>query len=371
MKKKMLAMLLCMATAMTLFCVTAWAGTTTSTLPILVNNEIVEFPDQQPYADKNNRTLVPVRFVTEALGAEVTWNNDTRTATIKKDGITVDVTIGSKVLKITDADGKKSTKTMDTEAVITGGRTMVPIRFVAESLGAYVDYSSYYKAVEIVMPEDVTAEEITRLRSYDMIQTWNISSTSNLNYNKNGLISMYPALASFTGTGSYWFSNSHLFLISYDQNTTSVSRDFYGRTKLASGANARTYAKFALECAKNELETASVAISSKNTAYGMWSTGNATVDFRTDESLTYQQICPAQAYISVRGIMDVKCLADYDRGLEIFAAQFGIDNPEYGKTYSIDAELIMAKNSLGYVEIISAYRLDTADGTPLALDFKD
>jgi hypothetical protein len=370
MRRKVGKRLLMLALAVAI-CVTAMAfpaaAVTTTKIPIYVNNEVVEFPDQKPYADKNNRTLVPVRFVTEALGAEVTWNNDTKTATIKKDGISVDVTIGKKTIVITDAKGKKTTKTMDTEAVTTGGRTMVPVRFVAEALGAYVGYSGYYKTVEIVLPEDVTADEITRLRGYDMLQTWDLSSTTNPYFNKDYLLSQYPALE--RTTGSYWFADSHLFLISYDKNTTSVSRNFYGSSKLESGANARTYAKFALSCAKDSLEVSMFEVTKNNYGYGRWSDGDATVTFRTDEALTYQQLCPAQAYIGVRGIMDVKCLADDARGQKIFTAKFGIQNPEYGKTYSIDAELIMGKDTRGFVEITSAYRLDTTDGTPLKLKF--
>jgi hypothetical protein len=55
---------------------------------------------------------------------------------------------------------------------------------------------------------------------------------------------------------------------------------------------------------------------------------------------------------------------------EIFENKFGIKDPVDGATYSIDAELIMAVNTRGYLEIVSAYRLDTADGTPLALVWK-
>ena len=138
-------------------------------LKVTVDDTLVEFPDAKPFADDNNRTLIPVRFVTEAMGADVSWDQASQTAIIEKNGTKVEITIGKKDIKVTK-DGSTKTVTMDTVAVAKDERTFVPIRFVAEALGAYVDYSDLYKAVEIVMPEEVTADEIKRLRSYDMIQ---------------------------------------------------------------------------------------------------------------------------------------------------------------------------------------------------------
>ena len=103
---------------------------------VAVDKVMVNFPDAQPFKDQNGRTLIPVRFVTEAMKADVVWNAEDRTAVITKDGITVEITIGEKQLRVTNADGTKSTVTMDTTAIIEDDRTYVPIRFVAEALGA-------------------------------------------------------------------------------------------------------------------------------------------------------------------------------------------------------------------------------------------
>jgi len=124
----------------------------------------VDFPDAQPYIDKNDRTLIPVRFVAESLGADVSWYGATNTAYCKKNGITVAITIGNKNLKVTK-NGKTSTVVMDTEAVNGQSRTYVPIRFVAEALGAYVDYSTLYRTVGIYQ-DVLTPEQIELLRSY-------------------------------------------------------------------------------------------------------------------------------------------------------------------------------------------------------------
>ena len=62
-------------------------------IKIYLNNEELKF-DITPITEKD-RTLVPMRAIFEALGAEVEWENETRTATATKNGITVSVTIDS------------------------------------------------------------------------------------------------------------------------------------------------------------------------------------------------------------------------------------------------------------------------------------
>ncbi|PHV70180.1 hypothetical protein CS063_11930 [Sporanaerobium hydrogeniformans] len=87
---------------------------------------------------KNNRTLLPARFIAESLGAEVTWNIKKQEATIKgKNKKGEDVII----LLYMDSDiayvnGKKIK--LDSPAFILNGRMLTPLRFVAEQLGAHV-----------------------------------------------------------------------------------------------------------------------------------------------------------------------------------------------------------------------------------------
>lgn len=135
-------------------------------LSVRVNGMLVEFPDALPFIDSNNRTLIPVRAVAETLGCKVDWNGNTRTATCTKNGISVAIAIGDQNLTVTKS-GKKSTVTMDTQAIISEDRTYVPIRYVAEALGAYVDYSDYWHCVGIYQ-DLLTADTIKMLREYPM-----------------------------------------------------------------------------------------------------------------------------------------------------------------------------------------------------------
>ena len=85
---------------------------------------------------RSGRTMLPVRFIAENLGASVKWDGQTATATVTgDDGTTVEVTIGAADAIV---NGKKVT--LDSPALIENGRTYLPVRFIAESLGAAVEW---------------------------------------------------------------------------------------------------------------------------------------------------------------------------------------------------------------------------------------
>jgi len=79
---------------------------------------------------KNERTFVPYRALAEAFGAKVEWNEKDRTVTTEMDGKKVVMTIDKKEYKVNDKE-----MTMDVAPYISGDRTLVPVRFVAEALG--------------------------------------------------------------------------------------------------------------------------------------------------------------------------------------------------------------------------------------------
>ncbi len=98
----------------------------------------------------NDRTLVPLRFVAEALGARVRWNSESRRVTIERDGESMVLTIGDK-----RAVFGKTEWVMDVEPKIIEGRTMVPVRFVAEALGLAVEWDGEERAVLLAEREFV------------------------------------------------------------------------------------------------------------------------------------------------------------------------------------------------------------------------
>ena len=104
--------------------------------------------DTVPFVDrKTNRTLVPVRFVGEALGAKVDWNPAKQQVTIRDDGREIILTIGSKNVLV---DGQ--TITVDcAPVVVPPGRTFVPLRFVGETLGAAVHWEGSTQKITITI----------------------------------------------------------------------------------------------------------------------------------------------------------------------------------------------------------------------------
>ena len=114
-------------------------------LRVVVNGSKLEFPDEQPFIDENGRTQTPARFIGEALGATVTWDGNEKKAIFSLAGTTLVLYIGKKEY---DVNGVK--KQMDTEALLLGGRTFVPARYVAEALGATVDWDASIRTVYII-----------------------------------------------------------------------------------------------------------------------------------------------------------------------------------------------------------------------------
>ncbi|MCA1293766.1 copper amine oxidase N-terminal domain-containing protein [Paenibacillus sp. alder61] len=113
-------------------------------LRVELNGEKMSFPDAQPLVDKSNRVQVPVRFVSEALGAKVDWNSKTKKVTVNLNSNQIVLTLGKKAYTV---NGK--TKQMDTVALRKSDRTYVPLRFVSEALGAQVNWDSLNYMVSI------------------------------------------------------------------------------------------------------------------------------------------------------------------------------------------------------------------------------
>ncbi len=83
----------------------------------------------------NGRTFLPVRFVAENFGCVVNWDEASQTVVIEKEDKIIALTIGESAIRISGEH-----KTIDAAPYVTNGRTMVPIRAIAEALGMQVDY---------------------------------------------------------------------------------------------------------------------------------------------------------------------------------------------------------------------------------------
>lgn len=110
------------------------------------NNKVTEI-EAAPYI-QDGRTYVPVRVISEGLGAEVGWDGAAQQVTISKPGRTVVMTVGS-----ADYTVNGEAKTMDAAPVVTNGRTLVPLRAVSEALGKVVYWNGDKQIVSVGQKE--------------------------------------------------------------------------------------------------------------------------------------------------------------------------------------------------------------------------
>jgi len=92
----------------------------------------------------NGRTLVPIRFISEAFGAEVIWEPNTKSIKISFDGHYIILNVGSNKAIVND-----KSLTLDVPPQIINGRTLVPIRFISEAFGAEVIWEPNTKSIKI------------------------------------------------------------------------------------------------------------------------------------------------------------------------------------------------------------------------------
>lgn len=115
-------------------------------ISVKLNGKTLQF-DAQPFIE-NDRTLVPLRKIFEAVGATVEWDDSTKTA------IAMRIRNNEPVFVAIQADSKKAfinseEKQLDVPVRIVSDRTFVPLRFAAEALGEQVDWDADTYTVNI------------------------------------------------------------------------------------------------------------------------------------------------------------------------------------------------------------------------------
>lgn len=124
-------------------------------IQVIMEGKRLAFPDARPFMDENDRTLVPVRFVAENLGAKVGWHEQLNRVDIALDGKYISLTIGEKKAFLNGND-----VVFDTAAVIKDNRTFVPLRFVSEALGETVEWDGFSRYVYVGEKVFLTPEEL-------------------------------------------------------------------------------------------------------------------------------------------------------------------------------------------------------------------
>lgn len=167
---------------------------------VYVDGKPVQFNSDLGYpVIKNDRTLVPVRIISEDMGYEVKWDNHTQKVTISDAKTKIEFKIGDKTAIVNgkvvpidtrvDANGK--VVQVDTKAQLIGSRTYVPIRFITENFGGTVDWKVVGKTLYVYI---VRGESSTPTPSVGSIP-------GTADYSPNGYIENIKKVSEFMGDG--------------------------------------------------------------------------------------------------------------------------------------------------------------------------
>ena len=142
-------------------------------ISVNLNGENVEFSNQSPVIVEG-RTLIPLRGVFEKLGYEISWDNETKSATFSKENTVVKVTVNANSFTVNDGSVN-----LDVPAQIVNGSMMLPLRAIGEATGLKVDWDSENKAVNLTNDNNVeTTTEITTEATTEITTVVNKDTTN-------------------------------------------------------------------------------------------------------------------------------------------------------------------------------------------------
>ncbi|MGE5579442.1 MAG: DUF5050 domain-containing protein [Bacillota bacterium] len=139
----------------------AEASTAKPEVRVYFEDEEIEFEGAHPYIE-GGRTLVPVRFVSSAVGAQVDYNQATGQVTIVKGDNALFMTLGSAKAIVND-----ETVDLEVAPVLISGEPVVPLRFVSEALGAWVEWWNADRSVR-VYPVAPTASAMANIMNHGL-----------------------------------------------------------------------------------------------------------------------------------------------------------------------------------------------------------
>ncbi|MHB8072019.1 MAG: tandem-95 repeat protein [Candidatus Cryosericum sp.] len=102
-----------------------------------------------PAVIREDRTLVPLRATIESLGGTISWNAKTQQVTVKARGLTIILTIGKSMATVNGKAIAIDPKNSKVVPLLASGRTMLPVRFVAENLGLKVGWDTKTRTITL------------------------------------------------------------------------------------------------------------------------------------------------------------------------------------------------------------------------------
>jgi hypothetical protein len=193
------------------------------TVNIVLNGNILK-SDVSPQV-VNGRTLVPVRVISEALGMNVNWNNDSQTVMITKDQTHIQLMINNSRAIVND-----KMVTLDQPPIVINGRTLVPLRFISESLGSNVGWEPLSQTILITSPFSVKLNDqalpnnvkVYLAGSMPYIDQSSLSQVLNLTVDRSE-----ASKVNISGYGNSMSLNISWADTTNDQNAMTIDGDLY------------------------------------------------------------------------------------------------------------------------------------------------
>ncbi len=195
---------------------------------LMINGEATEV--ETPYIAGEGTTLVPLRVITEAFGAEVTWVDETKEIYLSYPDVSIVLQIGNSEAKV-----NSHTETLpEAPALSPNGVTMVPLRFISETFGAEVGYDE--KTASITVVKSASGESGTMSSINDMPRV----GDSYYGWSMNTPKAMYMDEREFDGTYTDFVDENDNYLCIYifeldkdttvDQRFNELKESYSGRT---------------------------------------------------------------------------------------------------------------------------------------------
>ena len=203
--------MLAVALTMALSMFTTVYASQSNQITVTINDIPITFTDQPPVI-VGGRTLVPIRDVFEALGFVTTWIEETQTVVLTSENDTISITIGSSLFYTNYLPGQ-----LDVPAQIIGGRTMLPIRALVESVGYQVDWDGTTQTISITSPhtlpvqpaDTISIEAIPNLDSFLNLFDFVDRGKSNLSPQDTEIVHWITATAAIINYGN---RSSHILI---------------------------------------------------------------------------------------------------------------------------------------------------------------
>ena len=200
---------------------------------VLLNDKCIAFTDAAPEA-RNGRTMVPLRATLEAMGAQVDYDQATRSALVTGEKASFTHVIGSDVITLSDGTEVK----MDVASYATASnRTMVPVRFFSQVLGYDVFWDNDYRMVFLLDEETFTKKVDSRLAILNGYLAGNAKRfDASKNYREDVTLSgTVKVIDSIKGDRSYPYSGKASMLLGKDSMSMRMSADLSGLAELLEG----------------------------------------------------------------------------------------------------------------------------------------